>query len=528
MNGHLENSSTPSPPKSRLLSMTNYFNRQLPPTIPVTTTNNNNINNNNNNIKTSFVAKSCYTGWTTAGNHNNNNTANARLRATPATTKIDVSQRFQRLEKSGLLAKFRDFQTTKSVPLAMEADDDDDNDNGNDCDDEVDDNCDENVSEVVIGEQNEEQLGAEECRLKDNKVNGKRETRDDNKETKESSATTTTTTTTNSSDKSIRKIKVNKNYYQILNCIGQGGSSKVYQVYDSESQMTLALKIVDLTKADDQTVCGYKNEINLLSKLRKCKRVVHMYDYEYQNNGKHLLVVMEKGDSDLSNVLKVYIESEDRRTLDPHLIRFYWQQMLKAVDEIHSYGVVHSDLKPVNFILVAGKLKLIDFGIANAIQANYTSVYKESQIGTINYMAPEALQNRSDIRGKTVIKYNCKADVWSLGCILYNLVYGKTPFHHFNNLFQKANAIMDANHKINYPVIDDHLLLDCMKLCLRRDPNKRPTTKELLNHRYLLELKAPAPVAANAPQLALISQINNLTPNRMKQLSQVLEKLSKK
>jgi serine/threonine protein kinase len=51
------------------------------------------------------------------------------------------------------------------------------------------------------------------------------------------------------------------------------------------------------------------------------------------------------------------------------------------VDEIHQYGIVHSDLKPVNFILVAGKLKLIDFGIANAIQANYTSVYKESQIG---------------------------------------------------------------------------------------------------------------------------------------------------
>ncbi len=51
------------------------------------------------------------------------------------------------------------------------------------------------------------------------------------------------------------------------------------------------------------------------------------------------------------------------------------------MNEIHQYGIVHSDLKPVNFILVAGKLKLIDFGIANAIQANYTSVYKESQIG---------------------------------------------------------------------------------------------------------------------------------------------------
>lgn len=95
--------------------------------------------------------------------------------------------------------------------------------------------------------------------------------------------------------------------------------------------MTLAIKVVDLSRADSQTVSGYKNEITLLSKLRECKRVVRMYDYEYQNNGQQLLVVMEKGDSDLSYVLKSFIESEEKRSLDSHLIRFYWQQMLKAV-----------------------------------------------------------------------------------------------------------------------------------------------------------------------------------------------------
>ena len=86
--------------------------------------------------------------------------------------------------------------------------------------------------------------------------------------------------------------------------------------------------------------------------------------------------------------------------------------------------------------------------------------------GTINYMAPEALQNRSKVKGKTVVKYNCKADIWSLGCILYNLVYGQTPYHDFDNLFQKANAILDPNHQINYPPIDDLLLLDVMQVCI--------------------------------------------------------------
>ncbi|CAG2115445.1 unnamed protein product, partial [Medioppia subpectinata] len=227
------------------------------------------------------------------------------------------------------------------------------------------------------------------------------------------------------------------------------------------------------------------------------------------------------GDSDLNNVLKSFMESEEKRSLDPHLVRFYWQQMLKSVDEIHAKGVVHSDLKPVNFILVAGKLKLIDFGIANAIQANDTSVFKESQIGTINYMAPEALQNRSDIRGKTVIKYNCKADVWSLGCILYTLVYGRTPFHHLNHLFQKASAILDPNHQINYPPIDDHLLLDCIQNALISQINN------LTPNRIKQLSQAPAVRPRGDSQNALISQINNLTPNRIKQLSQVLEKLSK-
>lgn len=272
---------------------------------------------------------------------------------------------------------------------------------------------------------------------------------------------------------------------------------------------------------------------------------------------------MEKGDDDLAHVLKSYCQTE--RKLSPHLIRFYWNEMLIVVNEIHKHNVVHSDLKPVNFILVSGKLKIIDFGIADAIQTNKTSVYKDCVIGkstswqiiyrqhifhlgTFDYMAPESFQKDSKFNGKKVCKYNQKADIWSLGIILYNLVYNKTPFSDFKKPIEKAFAI--SSKEIDYPPIDDLLLLDVIKVfywwnqhyncslllqkCLQRDPNKRPTAEELLNHEYLtstaiahssssqqLNSTGSGVLCDALPNEELVSKLNALTPRRLRYVSQV-------
>ena len=77
--------------------------------------------------------------------------------------------------------------------------------------------------------------------------------------------------------------------------------------------------------------------------------------------------------------------------VDENFIRVSWQAMLEAVHTIHEERIVHGDLKPANFLFVQGKLKLIDFGIAKTISDDTTNIHRDTQVGTLNYMAPEAI-----------------------------------------------------------------------------------------------------------------------------------------
>jgi serine/threonine protein kinase len=146
--------------------------------------------------------------------------------------------------------------------------------------------------------------------------------------------------------------------------------------------------------------------------------------------------------------------------------------MLRAVHAIHEERIVHSDLKPANFLFVRGALKLIDFGIAKAIQNDTTNIHREHQVGTVNYMSPEALTDTSKetntaqcmkVRSYGGIggdgwQLGRPSDVWSLGCILFQMVYGKTPFSHLAVL-QKLQKITDPSYAIDYPAVESPFLV---------------------------------------------------------------------
>ena len=284
-------------------------------------------------------------------------------------------------------------------------------------------------------------------------------------------------------------VTINGRQYKKLDCVGRGGSSRVYRIM-AENYTIFALKRVNLEDADMASIAGYKGEIDLLRKLENVDRVIRLYDFEVKEDKQTLDVMMELGESDFNKMLNEQIKSEGAK-LDISFTRYYWSQMLECVQAVHDHGIVHSDLKPANFLLVKGQLKLIDFGIANAIQDNTVNVHRENQIGTPNYMSPESLVCHTPAvgaaTGTKLLKLGKPSDVWSLGCILYQMTYGQPPFAHIVKQFERIVSIPNPKVEIAFPstgvggAVVPFGLIKTLKRCLQRDQTRRPTIQELLS-----------------------------------------------
>ena len=205
---------------------------------------------------------------------------------------------------------------------------------------------------------------------------------------------------------------------------------------------------------------------------------------------KAIYILMERGERDLYGFTSRLCRAS---SLSPAKIRFLWEGMLEALKAVHDQRVIHADIKPANFILVNGVVKIIDFGIARKLKEDEKYQKLNYIAGTKDYLSPETLScyviedgaiNVEETKQRNVRVY-LASDIWALGVILYQWAYSESLYAAIpGGRIAKIQATIDRK-PIDFEPLKDMDLLDTLKLCLHKNPLKRPSVDKLLYHPYL-------------------------------------------
>lgn len=206
--------------------------------------------------------------------------------------------------------------------------------------------------------------------------------------------------------------------YEIQEIIGVGGMAVVYKAYDNIDDRIVAVKILkEEFLANEEFRRRFKNESKAIAVLSH-PNIVKVYDVSYGDRIQY--IVMECVDG---ITLKEYIQQQG--VINYKEAVFFVTQILRALQHAHDKGIVHRDIKPQNIMLLEnGAIKVTDFGIARFSRSE-TRTMTDSTIGSVHYISPE--QARGDITDD-------KADIYSVGVMLYEMLTGKLPFESDNTV----------------------------------------------------------------------------------------------
>ncbi|RNF20336.1 mitogen-activated protein kinase kinase 2 [Trypanosoma conorhini] len=251
--------------------------------------------------------------------------------------------------------------------------------------------------------------------------------------------------------------------YTIVELIGEGSFGKVYKARRKGSGQVVAMKFIVKKGKNDKELLNLRSEIEIMTKLDHGNIITLFEAFETQQE---FVVVMEYAQGELFEVL------EDDKNLPEEVVRRISKQLIQALHYLHSNRIMHRDMKPQNILVGQnGAVKLADFGFARSM--SYNTMVLTSIKGTPLYMAPELVQEQP---------YNHCADLWSLGCILYQLYYGKPPFY-TNHLYKLINQIVNDPVKFEEPISPDFKSL--LKGLLTKSFSARLNWPQLLNHQFV-------------------------------------------
>jgi serine/threonine-protein kinase len=202
--------------------------------------------------------------------------------------------------------------------------------------------------------------------------------------------------------------------YELTRLIGRGGMSLVYEARDRELDEAIAIKFFSAAWADDAALARFKQEVSLSRRFNH-RNVIRLYDLGAHGEYRYITMELLTGDS-LRNLMSGAAMNFWTR-LDLLI------QACNGLQCVHEQGVIHRDIKPENFFVTdEGTLKVTDFGIAKRRSAGRAITMAGMMAGTPQYMAPEQINNFGAVTHL--------ADLYSLGCIAYELFTGTLPFEH--------------------------------------------------------------------------------------------------
>ena len=253
--------------------------------------------------------------------------------------------------------------------------------------------------------------------------------------------------------------------FEIINKIGNGSYSEVFKVRRKEDKKLYALKKVKLKNLKEKEKQNSLNEIRILASI-KSPFVISYKEAFFTEEDKSLNLVMEYADNgDLYQKIKLF--KKKKMFFEEKEIWKIFIQITRGLKSLHNLNILHRDFKCANIFLFSdGTAKIGDLNVSKILNKSLG----QTQTGTPYYASPEVWNNSP---------YDYKSDIWSLGCILYEMLTLNPPFQadDFDQLYKKVVA--GKYNKINSRYSED--MNEILKLLFKVNPKERPSCDEILN-----------------------------------------------
>ncbi|VVC92472.1 unnamed protein product, partial [Leptidea sinapis] len=251
--------------------------------------------------------------------------------------------------------------------------------------------------------------------------------------------------------------------YIILSFIGEGSFGRVFRAKHKDTDATVALKVIRKKGRSSKDLKDLRQECDIQRQL-KHPNIIQMTDsFDTESE---LVIVTEYAEKELHSILA------KEGCLEEEQVKKITWDLVSALYYLHSHRVLHRDLKPQNVLLDStGCAKLCDFGLARTM-TNGTHILTSIK-GTPLYMAPELIDEKP---------YDHQADLWSLGCIVYELMAGQPPFCTMS-IWQLVRMI--KNKPVQWPSFISADARSFLQGLLHKDPVKRMSWQEILEHPFV-------------------------------------------